>query len=304
MGLSASQARLLSVTQRINNNELKSEILANNKIRLAENGTRASEKYMNALTAKKLDYKVYKQSGELEVVALTFNALTGYSDLKNQYAVMSTSGQVYVSPQDAKNYEEAANLHEFLNSYGLIKEEDDGNGQMKYVLTDDKKAQWYTNLWYKMDGQNEVDIRFNGFGDDNERTFQDFRTITKQSGSGNYLILDDVLGGSSNWLQFALENGLAVLTRIQTDTSAEGKHFWQDIEYTSATDIIESDDDAKLQLAETEYQQETKRIQAEDKKLDLDIKKLDTEHSALKTEYDSIKNVLGKNVERSFSAFS
>ncbi len=300
MGLSASQARLLSVTQRINNNELKSEILANNKIRLSQDGSRASEKYMNALSAKKLEYKVYKQSGDMEVVSLTFNALTGYSDLKNQYAVMSTNGQVYVSADDAKNYQNANNLYEFLQAYKLIEEGDDGG----YKLLDDKKAQWYTNLWYKMDGQNQVDIRFTGFGDDEQRTYQDFKTITKQVGSGNYLLLDDVLAGSSNWLQFALENGLAVLTRIQSDTSAESKHFWSDIEYTSATDIIESDASERVQRAEVEYQQTTKRIQAEDKKLDLEIKKLDTEHSSLKTEYDSIKNVLGKNVERSFSAFS
>lgn len=137
MGLSASQARLLSVTQRINNNELKSEILANNKIRLAEDGTRASEKYMNALNSKKLDYKVYKQSGDMETVALTFNALTNYSDLKTQYALMSANGQVYVNSEDAKNYENANNLYDFLNSYKLIEENDDGG----YTLLDDKKAQ-------------------------------------------------------------------------------------------------------------------------------------------------------------------
>lgn len=300
MGLSASQARLLSITQRINNNELKSEILANNKIRLAEAGSRASEKYVNALNTKRLDYKVYKQSGDMETVALTFNALKNYSDLKTQYALMNTNGQVYVASEDAKIYENSNNLYDFLNAYNLLEENDEGG----YTVLDDKKAQWYTNLWYKMDAQNDVDIRYNNFGDDNLKNCQDFKTIEKMSGSGNYLMLDDVLGGSSTWLQFALENGLAVLSRIQTDTSQEGKLFWQDIEYTSASDIIESDDDSYLQKAEVEYEQETKRIQAEDKKLDLDIKKLDTEHSALKSEYDSIKNVLSKNVQRSFNTFS
>ena len=41
-----------------------------------------------------------------------------------------------------------------------------------------------------------------------------------------------------------------------------------------------------------------------DKKYEQDLKKLDTEHTALQTEYDSIKEVLSKNVERSFKAFS
>ena len=40
------------------------------------------------------------------------------------------------------------------------------------------------------------------------------------------------------------------------------------------------------------------------KKYDQDLKKLDTQHNALQTEYESLKNVIDKNVERSFKAFS
>lgn len=300
MGLSASQARLLSVTQRINNNELKSEILANSKIRLAEENMAASEKYINALSSKKLDYKVYKASGSMETVALTFNALSNYSDLKTQYGVMNTNGQLYVSSEDAKNFTNANNLYEFLNIYGLVSEDDDGG----YIIDDTQQAQWYTNLWYKMDDQDGVELKYSSIDEESRQYMTDLKSIEKQSGMGNYIVLDDVLASSSDWLQFALENGLATLTRIQTATDSVGKNYWNDIEYTSATDIIENDDDTALQLAEVEYQQATKDIQAEDKKLDMDIKKLDTEHSSLQSEYESIKNVLGKNVERSFAAFS
>ncbi len=55
MGLSASQARLLSLTQRINNNELESEMISNAKIHLAARNTIASENYINALDGTKLD---------------------------------------------------------------------------------------------------------------------------------------------------------------------------------------------------------------------------------------------------------
>lgn len=82
MGLSASQARLLSITRRLNNNELQSEFISNSKIQLANQNVKASEKYINALSATKMEYISYNQTGIKENVALTFNALTQYDPLK------------------------------------------------------------------------------------------------------------------------------------------------------------------------------------------------------------------------------
>ena len=45
-------------------------------------------------------------------------------------------------------------------------------------------------------------------------------------------------------------------------------------------------------------------IEQQDTKFDMELKKLDTEHNALQTEYDSVKNVIDKNVEKSFQIFS
>ena len=75
MGLSASQARLLSITRRLNNNELQSEFIANSKIQLSSRNIAASEKYIEALDATKLNYISYNDSGVEQTVALTFNAL-------------------------------------------------------------------------------------------------------------------------------------------------------------------------------------------------------------------------------------
>ena len=46
-----------------------------------------------------------------------------------------------------------------------------------------------------------------------------------------------------------------------------------------------------------------KEIQTKDKRYEMDQKKIDTEYDALMTEEESIKNVINKNVERSFKAF-
>ena len=89
------------------------------------------------------------------------------------------------------------------------------------------------------------------------------------------------------------------------------------LEYYSSTDkafksttisedncIQEVADERAIARAETKYTQDMADLENKDKKLDLELKKLDTEHTALQTEYDSIKEVISKNVDRSFKAFS
>jgi len=68
--------------------------------------------------------------------------------------------------------------------------------------------------------------------------------------------------------------------------------------------MVYVDNEKAIAIAEVEYTKTVKEIEAKDKKYDSDLKKLDTEHNALQTEYDSIKDVISKNVERSFKAFS
>ena len=68
--------------------------------------------------------------------------------------------------------------------------------------------------------------------------------------------------------------------------------------------IQEVKDESAIAAAETKYTQDLEDLERKDKKLDLELKKLDTEHSALQTEYDSVKNVVDKNVEKTFSIFS
>lgn len=68
--------------------------------------------------------------------------------------------------------------------------------------------------------------------------------------------------------------------------------------------IQEVKDERKIAEAERNYTQALDDLENKDKKLDLELKKLDTEHNALQTEYDAVKNVVDKNVEKSFSIFS
>lgn len=547
MGMSASQARLLSITARLTDNELRSQTITNSKLRLAEKSSEASQEYMNALNSEKLTFRYYNDNGESTSYNLTPALLYSYEPLKNQYSLQNASGQNLVSATDAANFEKSANLSEFLNKYGLvdnselekykadkaqytidkaeydakikkynddkekydkaIKEpslyeqfssivgtkdkpisstgycydqalkgdadcylhllnllidfdgktlstetyktttgtelktngykggtynqlsdeqkttfatisqrletqkcngdedslktkvdagktpteleklilmgdyklvEKDGattyelktlkekaidmyyiiqkkdtlgvnsdsmktmlinftEGDMQKVALDEPvkpdakmpeeptkpefnlyvndkdKGQWYVNLWYLMNGS-ETANKIKSSTNSDKTTIYGVEENKKNSSAQNYKVIEDELLTSSDWLQFALKNGIVTLSQASyfnpsedssktPEYSAEG-FYWNQKPYTNASDIVSVQDDAAIARAEVKYKNATTEIENKDKKYDQDLKKLDTQHNALQTEYESLKNVIDKNVERSFKAFS
>lgn len=121
MGMSAGQARLLSITGRLTDNELRSQIITNSKLRLADKSSRASQEYMDALNSTKLMYGAYNDKAEKNYTALTANTLLTYGDLKNQYSLVNSSGQIMAAGSDIKKYEAASTLNEYLYSYDIAK---------------------------------------------------------------------------------------------------------------------------------------------------------------------------------------
>lgn len=65
MGLSASQSRMLTLTARLSDLELKAQRTQEAKIRLAEQSTEASKAYMDALDAQRLKFNYYS-SGSVD----------------------------------------------------------------------------------------------------------------------------------------------------------------------------------------------------------------------------------------------
>ena len=155
MGMSASQARLLSITARLTDNELRSQTITNSKLRLAEKSSEASQEYMNALNSEKLTFRYYNDNGESTSYNLTPALLYSYEPLKNQYSLQNASGQNLVSATDAANFEKSANLSEFLNKYGLV-----DNSELEKYNAD--KAQ------YTID-KAEYDAKIKKYNDDKEK---------------------------------------------------------------------------------------------------------------------------------------
>ena len=167
-----------------------------------------------------------------------------------------------------------------------------GEPTKKVPDTTDAKYQWYTNLWYRMGGGAKIGT-------------------TEKLDKSNFVELDENLINNAEWLEFAFEHGILRLEQaIFFEDGSEkyskemGQYDWVSKAYTNAVDIVSQDDEVAIAIAETKYKNTITEIENKDKKYDQDLKKLDTEHNALQTEYESVKEVITKNVERSFKAFS
>lgn len=153
-------------------------------------------------------------------------------------------------------------------------------------INDKDKAEWYTNLWYRMGATSET---------------------TK--GKDVHEAIDDKLANNSSWLQFAFEQGIITMEQVKFEDPDDEytqiqPRTWKSVIYTSSSDLKEQDDETAITKAEVKYNKALRDIQYKDKEYDQDLKKLDTEHSAIQTEYDSLKTIIQKNTERSFKTFS
>lgn len=134
MGMAAGQARLLSITSRMSDNELRAQIINNNKMRLATESSQVSEAYVQALNEAQMMFTSYDANNNASYQQLTFNALTSYNQYNNQYILSNTAGNVLLSERDAENYRRAnGSVTEFLKAYGLEKTTSYFSGLGKYV---------------------------------------------------------------------------------------------------------------------------------------------------------------------------
>lgn len=114
-------------------------------------------------------------------------------------------------------------------------------------------------------------------------------------------------GLSSAELEMGLRSGKYQLISPSTSNSTEKLTLngtdYELVSISSCTTISEAQDEQALSIAEAEYEKDMKKIQTKDKRYEMDQKKIDTEYDALLNEEESIKNVINKNVERSFKTF-
>lgn len=188
----------------------------------------------------------------------------------------------YLKYVEAKNNYEAE-----LNELGITANE-------AKVYNDATKAQWYTNLWYRMNGESAV----------------------KNAKADNYQALEPGLLTSTSWVKDAIAHGAITIEVAAYDKDKKAVMdeaginianlrgiTWTPKIFTNCTDITQRDDDAAIEKAEAVYKKAMAEITAKDERYQRKLSTLDTEHNAIQTEYESVKSALSKNIERSFKAF-
>src|SRR5574344_641964 len=78
MGLSSSQARLLSLTSRQHDIEYKAQHLEAQKLQMANESTQVYQEYENALNSSKVQYKTVGADGSATFVHATYNNMKDY----------------------------------------------------------------------------------------------------------------------------------------------------------------------------------------------------------------------------------
>ena len=139
MGMSASQARLLSLTARLTDNENSGQNISYSKIRLSDKMDQLNEDYLNALKATKLTVLTGFNNSEEVYTDISYGLMTGYNTVAcgKQYIVTDKKGNVLVTQEIANAYEA-------------------GNGDLNTFLA---------QLGYS---QADIDITKNSSGDDND----------------------------------------------------------------------------------------------------------------------------------------
>ena len=318
MGMAASQARLLSITSRMNDVEFKSQSISNTKIRLADESEQVANAYTKALNKQKLTMTNYA-TGQAVVTNVTVNSLCQPG---SPFKLKTRSEKIVVPSNVKKNFDNSAKLWNHYTTQSNpsgehnIKMKNDANARFRevgYVFTLNQK--FGVGSWkeaYKNNGlpenstggyqplinagkitQAEIDFYTEMFTTLFEATPQNSGGTVNVNQSGA-VSLDPSCLNDPSWLYEAIESGEFMLV------DASGK----EVSVSSNTQLAIQTDSTNLAKAEAEYNAATAKINKKEKLLDNDLKALDTEHQALKTEQDSIKSLIKDNIDKSFQLFS
>lgn len=117
MGMAASQARLLSITARLTNNENSGQSISYAKQRLSDQTQQITAEYNEALETTKLTVLTGFNGADATYTDISYTVMTGPEMAANtkQYVVTDTKGKVLVTKNIAEAYQKAnGNYNQFL----------------------------------------------------------------------------------------------------------------------------------------------------------------------------------------------
>lgn len=148
MGMAASQARLLSITARLTDNENSGQSISYSKIRLANQTEEVNKDYLNALKATKLTVLTGFNGSEEVYTDISYGLMTGYNTVAagTQYVVTDKKGKVLVTSKLADAFEKGnGDYNKFLAALGYS-QTDITIKKDSTTATDQEKAKAYQQI--------------------------------------------------------------------------------------------------------------------------------------------------------------
>lgn len=292
MGMAASQARLMSLTARLSDLEFRAQAIMNDKIRLSDMGTQASQKYSDALDKQVM--KVYSTDKSAYAQA-SVNNLVSYSKPLNldstnsKYRYMETaSGKLVATP-------------DLFTKLGITA---DASGN--YAKPTEAQLNTYLHTMVPFDSPaapaTPTSYSENTLASQQYKYYSD---LCQKLGDGNFEVLTEKNAKSAEYLTQQIELGNVYLVEYVADGGDTGTGKFNNVSWDSGDASIDMDSDqSSYARAEAEYETTMSAIESKDKRFDLELTAINTEHKAIETEIDSVKKVIDKNIERSFKTFN
>jgi len=195
MGMAASQARLLSITARLSNNEQEQQSVAYSKQRLAEDSNQINQNYLDALSKTKYQVLTGYNATEATYADLTYNQITGLNSVATgkQYIVKDKKGQVLVTSAVAKAYENNnGDFNRFLRDLGYTQSDVNvrdyaGTTEAIHEAWDRYLASVGKSIDNYEDGQHILGFDYTAFSNDSFDGYPTYNTAyASVSGEGNY----------------------------------------------------------------------------------------------------------------------
>lgn len=183
MGMAAGQARLLSITARLSDNEHTAQSLSYTKQRLADETDQVNAAYNAALEATKLTVLTSFNGSGASYEDISYNLMTGYNTVScgKQYVVTDNQGKILVSDAIAKAFETgrtgsgvartngttSVDFNKFLSAFGYSQVDVDFSGisgtsaealkKEKEELVHQAWDKYFVSIGSSLDAHNESD---------------------------------------------------------------------------------------------------------------------------------------------------
>ncbi len=310
MGMSASQARLLSLTARMHDLEFQAQGLQYSKLDLVNSKQDVYDEYLETLDSTKYQMAVLTPNGkEFRDITYTNMMMSNTGGLHSMYIITDmASGKVFLPEQVASKL--GPDPHDKSN-YFKNDLEGDFPDETEFLLTVAKNYLYSSRIdisgdegylaAMKEDGNYEywkgVYAQIIGYDDENGNPVagRGFCPISKENATDR------------GWLEEKLNSGEVQLFKMTKQADKFGENtvnIFAETSLSTDTDLAEVSNTELIEAASVKYEKAIKDIDSKETKLDMQLARIDSLHNALKVEYDSVKQIVSKNIDRSFKSFN